>query len=247
MDIQVFRSYEELSNKAAEEIVSTIKLKPESVICLASGHSPQRTCEIFVQQVRQKKIDISRTTFIGLDEWMGISPEDPGSSQYFLKNNIINPLDLQKSNYHLFDVMAPNLVEECAKMDKVITQRGGIDLMVVGIGLNGHIGFNEPGVSLSLTCHVAELDETTKHVGQKYFSEEKTLKDGITLGLSHLMHAKKVLLLANGTNKAAIVAKALKGEVSNMVPASILQTHANSLILLDQDAASGLTAELLHS
>src|SRR5688572_12752557 len=244
MDIQVFRTYEELSTKAAGEIASTINLKPEAVICLASGHSPQRTCEIFVQQVRQKKIDISHATFIGLDEWMGISPEDPGSSQYFLRNNIINPLDLQQSNYHLFDVMARDLAEECAKMDNVIKRRGGIDLMVVGIGMNGHIGFNEPGISTSLTSHIAELHETTQLVGQKYFSEKKTLKSGITLGLWHLMAAKKVLMLASGTNKAAIVLQALKGKDSNMMPASILQTHANSLILLDQDAASGLTAEL---
>jgi galactosamine-6-phosphate isomerase len=244
MDIQVFRNYEELSAKAAEEIASTINLKPDAVICLASGHSPQRTCEIFVQQVRQKKIDVSHATFIGLDEWIGISPEDPGSSQYFLRNNIINALDLQQSNYHLFDVTARDLAEECAKMDNVIKRRGGIDLMIVGIGMNGHIGFNEPGVSTGLTAHIAELHETTQLIGQKYFSEKKTLKSGITLGLSHLMDAKKVLLLASGTNKAAIVSQALKGEVSNMIPASILQTHVNSLILLDQDAASGLKAEL---
>ena len=177
---------------------------------------------------------------------VGITPEDPGSSQYFLKNNIINPLNLLPSNYHLFNVMSANLAEECAQMDKKITQLGGIDLMVVGIGMNGHIGFNEPGISFDLTCHVAALHETTQNIGQKYFSEKKILKSGITVGLSHLMRAKKVLLLANGANKAAIVSKALNGDVSNMIPASILQTHTNSLILLDQDAASALTDKHLH-
>lgn len=246
MEIQVFRNYEELSKKAAEEIVSTIKMKPDAVICLASGHSPQRSCEIFVEQVTGKKIDISHASFIGLDEWVGINPDDPGSCQYFLRNNIINPLGLKRSNYHLFNAMSADLFEECAKMDNTISQLGGIDLMIVGIGMNGHIGFNEPGVSFDLTCHVAELDETTQNVGQKYFSEKKILKNGITLGLSHLMHARKALLLANGTNKRDIVSKALNGEVSSMIPASIFQTHANSLVLLDSDAASMLNDKHLR-
>jgi glucosamine-6-phosphate isomerase len=240
MQIQVSRNYEELSKKAAKEIVSTIQMKPNAVICLASGHSPQRSCEIFVQQVTDKKLDVSHASFIGLDEWVGITPEDPGSCQYFLRNNIINPLGLKRSNYHLFNAMSPDLIEECIKMDKTISHLGGIDLMVVGIGMNGHIGFNEPGVSFELTCHVAELDETTRNVGQKYFSEKKILKNGITLGLSHLMHSRKALLLANGINKRDIVSKALNGGVSNMIPASIFQRHANSLVLLDQDAASML-------
>lgn len=246
MEIQVFRNYEELSTKAAEEMLSTIHIKPDAVICLASGHSPLRSCQIFVQLARQKNLDVTHASFIGLDEWVGIAPEDPGSSQYFLKNNIINPLHLRPSNYHLFNVMSANLSEECAQMDKKITQLGGIDLMVVGIGMNGHIGFNEPGIPFDLTCHVAALHETTQNIGQKYFSENKILKNGITVGLFHLMHARKVLLLANGANKAAIVSKALNGGVSNMIPASILQTHANSLVLLDQDAASGLTDKHLR-
>jgi glucosamine-6-phosphate isomerase len=246
MEIQVFRNYEELSKKAAEEIVSTIQMKPGAVICLASGHSPQRSCEIFVEQVTEKKIDISHASFIGLDEWVGINPDDPGSCQYFLRSNIINPLGLKRSNYHLFNAMSADLHEECAKMDNTISQLGGIDLMVVGIGMNGHIGFNEPGVSFDLTCHVAELDETTQNVGQKYFSEKKILKNGITLGLLHLTHARKALLLANGTNKRDIVSKALNGEVSNMIPASIFQAHANSLVLLDQDAASMLNDKHLR-
>ena len=240
MNIEIFQNYESLSRKAAEEIVNTIQKKSNAVICLASGHSPQRTCEIFVQQVRQKKIDLSDVHFIGLDEWVGVSPDDPGSCQYFLRNNIINPLEIQKTNYHLFNVMSTNLIDECTKMDSVIAQLRGIDLMIVGIGMNGHIGFNEPGVPFNLRCHVAELDETTQKVGQKYFSQKKELKKGITLGLLHLIEARNVLLVADGAKKASVVSKALNEDVSNLIPASILQKHANSSILLDHDAASGL-------
>jgi galactosamine-6-phosphate isomerase len=241
MEIRVFKNYEELSKRAAHEIASTIQSRrPGSVICLASGHTPQRTCEIFVEDVRNKNVDVSEMHFIGLDEWVGIDPDDPGSCHYFFQNNIIKPLNLQKDNYHLFNVMATNLHSECIKMDNLIAQLGVIDLMVVGIGMNGHIGFNEPGVPFDLTCHIVQLDHTTQEVGQKYFSGKKELKSGITLGLAHVMQARKVLLLANGRGKAAIVSRAVREDVSDQVPASILQTHPNSVILLDEEAASKL-------
>ncbi|HEX5172113.1 MAG TPA: 6-phosphogluconolactonase [Cyclobacteriaceae bacterium] len=171
---------------------------------------------------------------------MGISPDDPGSCQYFLRRNIINPLNLHNDHYHLFNVMASDLRDECATMDNTISQLGGVDIMVVGIGMNGHVGFNEPGVAPDLLCHVAELDGTTQEVGQKYFTEKKELKSGITLGLAHLTRARKALLVANGIHKASIVSRAFQASVTNQVPASILQTHPSSLILLDEDAASNL-------
>jgi galactosamine-6-phosphate isomerase len=242
MEISVFKNYEELSRHAANEIASTIQSMPGSVICLASGNTPKRTCELFVEDVWSKNVDVSKMHFIGLDEWVGIGPEDPGSCQYFFRKNIINPLNLSVNNYHLFNVMAADLGTECIRMDNVIARLGGIDLMVVGIGMNGHVGFNEPGVPFDLTCHVAKLDSMTQEVGQKYFSGKKELKRGITLGLVHIMQARKVLLLANGRGKAAIVSRALREDVSEQLPASILQTHPNSLILLDEEAASKLAA-----
>ncbi|HEX5170942.1 MAG TPA: glucosamine-6-phosphate deaminase [Cyclobacteriaceae bacterium] len=240
MKILVFKNYEELSKRAAEEIASTIEAKPNAVICLASGDSPRRTCEIFVQEANQKRLDLSGAHFVGLDEWVGVSPDDPGSCQYFLRHNIINPLNVDRNHFHLFNVMASDLRDECLKMDNTISQLGGVDIMVVGIGMNGHIGFNEPGVAPDLFCHVAELDDTTQEVGQKYFTQKKELKMGITLGLAHLTHARKALLLASGIHKAPIVSRAFQASITNQVPASILQTHPNSLILLDEDAASNL-------
>jgi glucosamine-6-phosphate isomerase len=241
MKIKVYPSYEKLSQSAAEEMARTIELKPESVISVASGNSPMRSCRIFVDIVRERKIDVSKVFFVGLDEWLGVNPNDAGSGESFFKKNIAEPLGIGKNNYHMFDAAATNLPAACKKMDDVVSKLGGIDLMVVGIGINGHIGFNEPGVSFDLKSHVIGLTNTTMEVGQKYFSENKSLKNGITLGLAHLMEAHKVLLLADGRKKTAIVAKAFNGAVSREIPASILLQHANSVVMLDRDAAAELT------
>jgi 6-phosphogluconolactonase/glucosamine-6-phosphate isomerase/deaminase len=123
-------------------------------------------------------------------------------------------------------------------MDALIRNNGGIDLMIVGIGMNGHIGFNEPGVSFDNYSHVIDLDETTLTVGQKYFKSKATLQKGITLGLKHLQESKKVLLLANGAKKAGVVTKTVEEEVTNTFPASIMQTHANGFVMVDREAAS---------
>jgi 6-phosphogluconolactonase/glucosamine-6-phosphate isomerase/deaminase len=140
----------------------------------------------------------------------------------------------------MFDAVSTDLVGECKKMDAIIAAKGGIDLMIVGIGMNGHIGFNEPGVDFNLLSHIIELDETTKTVGQKYFQTAMKLERGITLGLAHLMSSKKVLLLANGESKAAVIQQAAEGPVTSQFPASIMQQHDNGLILVDEKAAAVL-------
>ena len=126
-------------------------------------------------------------------------------------------------------------------MDAVIAARGGIDIMLVGIGMNGHIGFNEPGTAFKSLCHVAALDETTKSVGQKYFKEETVLHQGITIGLGHLLNAKKVFLQANGKRKAEVIKKTVEGEMSENFPASVMQQHTNGFVLIDDEAATLLT------
>lgn len=241
MKIQVFPSYEKLSHAAAEEMVRTIQRKPNAVLCVASGNSPLQTCHVFVNLVKQNGIDVSNVFFVGLDEWLGVNPDDQGSGESFFKKNIGEPLGISKNKYHMFNAAAKDVASECKQMDDVIAKIGGIDLMVVGIGINGHIGFNEPGVPFDLKSHVIELTPTTTTVGQKYFSEQKPLKYGITLGLAHLMQSREVLLLADGAKKTTIVGKALNGPVSREIPASILRDHPNSLVMLDRVAAADLT------
>lgn len=243
MGITIFTDYETVSAFTANEWIKVIKACPEATICVASGDSPRLVCELFCQKVREQHIDISKLFFVGLDEWVGLSPATFGSCHNDFQKRLIQPLGLAASQYHLFDALATDLQAECSKMDTVIKNRGGIDLMIVGIGMNGHIGFNEPGVNFDLLSHVIELDETTLSVGQKYFKEKIVLQKGITLGLKHLMNAKKVFLLATGERKAAVVQKAVEGEINKLFPASIMQQHENGFILVDEVAASLLNKQ----
>ncbi|HRP55097.1 glucosamine-6-phosphate deaminase [Agriterribacter sp.] len=240
MQLIVFKDHHDLSQQAAEEIIELVKRKPGAVLCLASGSTPLLTCELLVQKARAENIDLSSCTFIGLDEWVGIPPENEGSCAYFFHNQVFKHLNFSSSHIYLFNALSDSPQQECKEMDNVIFENGGIDLMLVGVGMNGHIGFNEPGISFDLYAHVAELDETTTSVGQKYFKEATELHQGITLGLKHLLESKKVLLLANGSKKAAVIQKALEGEITNRLPASIIRRHPNSTVMIDEEAAAML-------
>ncbi len=238
MKVLVFNDNNALAEFAASEMIELLKKKPAAVICLASGDSPKLTCELFVKKATTEKINLESFIFIGLDEWVGLSPKTKGSCESDFQNRLFDPLGIRPSQYHLFDGLSNNLEKECADMDAFIKKKGGIDLMVVGIGMNGHIGFNEPGVDFNLLSHVIDLDETTVSVGQKYFSEPVSLQKGITLGLGHLMNSKKLLLLANGKRKSMVIKKAVEETISNLFPASIVQQHPESYVLIDEDAGS---------
>ena len=243
MQTKIYTNYETLSAAVAQIIFDTIKQKPSAVICLASGHTPLLPCQLFVQQANDTHLHISETTFLGLDEWVGVPPENKGSCHYFLYNSVFNPLGLQAGQIHVFNSMVDDLLKECETMDEVIANNGGIDLMIVGIGMNGHIGFNEPGVSFNNLSHVIELDKITIEVGQKYFPAATTLSKGITIGLQHLINAKQVLLIANGEMKAGIIKKTIEEKVSSQIPATIMRTHSNGIIMIDAAAASLLKSK----
>jgi glucosamine-6-phosphate isomerase len=244
MEVKVYTSYEILSAAVADKMADLIKQKPNAVICLASGHTPLLPCRLFVKKIKEEKISVAETNFLGLDEWVNVPPENEGSCHYFLYNTVFNPLGLKPDQVHVFNSSASNLTDECKKMDTVIKNNGGIDIMLVGIGMNGHIGFNEPGVSFSNYCHVIELDKKTVEVGQKYFSAVTELSKGITIGLQHLMEARLVILIANGQKKADIIKKTIEEKVSDQLPATIMQKHKNGIIMLDAEAASMLSQKL---
>ncbi|HET9746220.1 MAG TPA: glucosamine-6-phosphate deaminase [Chitinophagaceae bacterium] len=241
MELKRFKNYHELSDFAASEIANSIKNKPSLVLCFASGDTPKLTVGLLVKKLKEGNIDHSKMTFIGLDEWVGLPPTNSGSCHYFFQHMLIGPLGLQPSQYFLFDALASDLKNECVKMDKFIDEKSGIDVMVVGIGMNGHIGFNEPGTSFDNLSHVIELDEITKSVGQKYFTEEVELSKGITIGFKQLLQAKKVVLMANGSKKAEVIKKTVEGPVTENFPASIMQRHENGFVLVDDEAASLLS------
>lgn len=238
MQIEIFESYAALSQQLAEKILQLVKSNPEAVLCLAAGDTPRLAYQLLAEKAKAEKMVFSRCTFIGLDEWVGVPPENEGSCHFFLRHNVFEPLSIPSSQVHLFNALSDDLNAACRRMDSIISKAGGIDCMVVGIGMNGHIGFNEPGASFHLTAHVIKLDENTRSVGQKYFSQPTVLDKGITLGLQQLLLSKETILIANGLKKAEILKKAIEGPIDPAVPASIMQNHPNGIIFIDKDAAT---------
>lgn len=230
MQQRTFPDHAALSHHAADYIANLVRQKSDAVLCLASGDTPTETYRILSQMVHSGEIDLSQCRFIGLDEWVGFGPDDVGSCGYYVYRDLFTPANIRPEQITYFDAKSDNLAAECARVDAAIAQFGGLDLLLVGIGMNGHIALNEPGTSFSLRCHVVQLAQSTIDVGQKYFTQPTTLTQGITLGLQHLTEARDVILMASGARKAAIVNEALTGPVTENLPASIMQTHQNGRV-----------------
>jgi glucosamine-6-phosphate isomerase len=244
--VTITGNYEEMSEKAADLIVDTVRSKPGALLCFAAGDTPRRSLQLAVARLRESGLDKTPFYLAGLDEWVGIPPSNTGSCQFFFRQEWMEPLNLSSDKYHFFDACSPRLDEECSSMDEWIRARGGIDLMMVGVGMNAHIGFNEPGTDWNLLSHVAKLDETTRSVGQKYFQEQTDVSYGISLGLGWMKQSKQVLLIANGNRKAEVVRSLLHDEPDVQIPASIVQTLPQAEIILDREAASRLQQNGVH-
>lgn len=241
MTLQTFPTHDDLSQRTAEHMASLINHKPDALICVASGDTPIETYRRFVVLANEGRVDVSRCSFVGLDEWVGFGPDDVGSCSYYIFRDLFRPLGLRPEQMHVFDAKAADLTAQCVKIDTVIDQHGGLDLLLVGMGMNGHIALNEPGTPFTNGCHISELAESTRTVGQKYFQQETTLTRGITLGLRHLTQAHDVVLLVSGAKKAPVLRDALTGPVTEQMPASIVQTCPQARVWVDAEAG-----ELLH-
>lgn len=230
-----------MSDAAAGLIIDLVKEIPEVLLCFATGNTPVGTYRLLVQKAKEQQVDFSKCSFIGLDEWVGVPGDKSGSCEFILYEQLFRPLGIEEVQIHLFDGMEEDTAAECSKMNAYIEATGGIDCMLAGIGLNGHIGFNEPGVTINQGAHEQELHESTLASGQLYFNEPTEIKKGITLGMAQVLAARTLLLLANGNSKASIIQQAVEGTVTNMVPASFMQQHKNAALILDKDAASLLS------
>jgi glucosamine-6-phosphate isomerase len=240
MHIRTFRDYNAMSRAVAALMTDTLEAKPDAVIVVATGETPKGPYEEFVKRVRERNTDVSRAHFAGLDEWLGITPDTPGSCAHFLYERIFIPLQIPERNIHLFNGLTADPGAECQKMNEALKRLGGIDLMIVGIGTNGHIGLNEPGTAPDVYAHVSTLHPSTITGSRRYFEKPAPLTNGITLGLQHLMESRLPLLIANGENKASIINVALRGPETTDVPATILRHHGNAHIYLDDAAAREL-------
>jgi glucosamine-6-phosphate deaminase len=239
MRIVVAKNYEELSKIAADEIVKLMNSKPSCVLGLATGSSPVGMYKELVRLYKEGKVDFSKVTTINLDEYRGLKGDNPQSYRYFMDSNLFNHINIGKENTFVPDGMAEDVEEECRNYDNRIAQLGGIDLQVLGIGHNGHIGFNEPSEYLNLSTHLTDLKQETIEANSRFFDAiDKVPTQAITMGLGGIMKAKKVLLLAYGQKKADIISKLVEGKISTKVPASILQVHRDVVIIVDEAAGA---------
>ncbi len=237
MTINTFPDYQTLSEATANLIIDVLKQKPEALICIASGDTPLGVCQ-FLAKSDQKLFE--KCTLVGLDEWVGMDENDKGSCKFGIYQNLLIPLNIPAERIKYFDAKAQNLALECQKINEFIASKGGLDVMLVGVGMNGHIALNEPNTPFGIYAHVSDLEEITKSVGQKYFTKDTVLTQGITLGLAHLQEAKLPILMANGLRKAAVINVALTEKITESFPASIFQKLEHSIVMLDLEAAQKL-------
>src|SRR5487761_2744577 len=240
MKIIISTTYEAMSKKAADDITDLTQSLINPMLCTASGDSPAGLYKELIRQVNEKNIDVSGWYFVSLDEWLGMNGHDEGSCRFHLNNQLFHPLQVAENNIGFFDGRTKDLEMECARVENFITGHSGIDIAIVGLGMNGHVGMNEPGTSPSLFAHIADIDTITQKVGQKYFKKEQQLTHGLTLGISSLMEARYVMLIVSGEKKAAIVQQVLEGKISEQFPASLLRLHKGLRVSLDNDAATNL-------
>ena len=240
MKIIISNNYEAMSVKAFEDIVAIMQAASKPLICVASGDSPSGIYKNIVKGVGSNEINIDSWSFLGLDEWVGLNGDDEGSCRYHLNRELFNPLAIPANRICFFDGAASDLEQQCSITENTIQAKGGIEMAILGLGMNGHIGMNEPHTSIQTRSHIINLDPLTVEVGQKYFKKPQPLTKGITLGIDTLMDAKHIVLVVSGAKKAAIVKEVMEGPISEAVPASLLRNHPNCSIYLDEAAAAAL-------
>lgn len=237
MEIFISGTYDEMSIKAFNDLVTLLPAGKNPLLCTASGDSPTGLYKEFVRQNTNKQVDMFNWNFVGLDEWVGMNGTDEGSCRYHLDKQLFHRLKIKESQICFFDGRAKDPELECERIENYITRCGGIDVAIIGLGLNGHVGMNEPGTSPKLRSHVTAIDPITQQSAQKYFKEPRSVTHGLTLGIADLMDAKHIILLVSGEKKAGIARQILEEEISEQLPATLLRTHPGLRIYLD--AAAG--------
>ncbi len=234
-------SYQDMSRKGANIIAAQIIMKPNSVLGLATGGTPEGVYKHLIDQYNQGDIDFEHVTSINLDEYVGLNHDHEQSYWYFMQKHLFEHVNIHPENVYVPDGSNLNADQACQAYDYIIQRYGRIDLQLLGIGVDGHIGFNEPGDTFELNTHKVNLQESTIEANKRYFaSSEDVPREAYTMGIKTIMQARKVLLLASGASKAAIMREALFGPVTPRVPASILQIHPDLTVIVDQDAGACL-------
>jgi glucosamine-6-phosphate deaminase len=235
--VLTYSDYDEMSAAAARMIASRIAQLPEPVLGLATGSTPIGMYSELARIHDEEGLDFSRTTTFNLDEYWGLAPDDPRSYKWFMKGHLFSRVNLDPARTHVPRGVDVDPDAECQRYERLIEESGGIDLQVLGIGMNGHIGFNEPGADPNSRTRLVRLAQQTVDVNRAKGGLDSLPGYALSMGIGTIMEAKEILLLANGEGKAEIIRRALRGPVTRDVPASLLQTHPNVVCMLDKPAA----------
>ena len=229
-------SYDKLSQIAANMIAAQVIMKPSCVLGLATGSSPLGTYARLAEKYKAGEIDFSGVTSVNLDEYVGLDGTNDQSYRYFMDHNLFCKINIDKNNTYVPNGCAEDLKVEGEKYDEFIKSLGGIDLQLLGIGLDGHIGFNEPDSAFTKETHEVVLDESTIEANARFFAKKEDVPTkAITMGMRSIIQAKKILLIANGAKKKDIIEKAFFGPITPLVPASILQLHPDVTVIYSQN------------
>ena len=229
-------TYEKLSRQAANIISAQVILKPDSVLGLATGSSPLGTYKQLIEWYEKGDIDFSKVVSVNLDEYVGLDGANNQSYRYFMNKNFFEHININMDNTFVPNGCAADLEEECKRYDENISRLGGVDLQLLGIGHDGHIGFNEPDKYFVKNTHIVDLHESTVKANSRFFSsEDEVPKRAITMGMVSILLAKKILLIASGKAKRDILEKALLGPITPEIPASILQLHPDITVIYSED------------
>lgn len=238
------KDYEELSRKAANIISAQIIMKPDCVLGLATGGSPVGTYKELIRRYEMGDLDFSQVSSVNLDEYRGLSPENDQSYRYFMNTNLFDHVNIDKARTHVPNGLEPDADKACADYNTIIAKSGGIDLQLLGLGHNGHIGFNEPADTFSLETNCVDLQESTIAANTRFFEKEEDVpRQAYTMGIGNIMQAKKIVVVVSGKDKANILREVVKGPITPRVPASALQLHPDVTIVADEAALSVLDAE----
>lgn len=235
----VTKDYNDMSRKAANIISAQIITKPNCVLGLATGSTPVGTYKQLVEWYNKGDLDFSEVSTVNLDEYKGLDHDNDQSYYYFMMNNLFKHVNIDLSKTHVPNGTEPDPEKACADYEKIVNEYGGADLQLLGLGHNGHIGFNEPADDFPKVTHCVDLTESTIKANARFFEKiEDVPTQAYTMGIGTIFKAKRILLIASGKDKAEIVKKAFCGPIDPRVPASILQLHPDVTIVLDEDAAS---------
>ncbi len=240
MRVYCAKDYNHASRVAANIISAQVIMKPDCVLGLATGSTPIGTYEELIRRYEQGDLDFSRVHSINLDEYRGLSPENDQSYRYFMNTHLFDKINIDKKNTYVPDGLEPDKEKACRDYEEIIRVHGGVDLQVLGLGHNGHIGFNEPGSVFEKETHCVTLSETTREANARFFnSMDEVPTEAYTMGIGSIMQAKKIVVIVTGEGKREIVKKAFQGPITPEVQASVLQLHNDVILVGDEAALAG--------